>query len=161
MLRTGTSLVAAALAATVLLAGCANSGAVTGAGTPKGALSGTPAPTSTPTPSTAARDDIADDAVEDTDAGRPQAFAACQLIHERDGIPIPTLTEAAVHANAAAEINPRWGDLADAIVGMRDYSARHEGVADLPRDESLQFAADSEAMEKLCYDLLGTTVFTP
>ncbi len=104
---------------------------------------------------------MSDDAVEDMDAGRPQAFAACQAIHERDGIPIPTLTEAAMHANAAAEINPRWGDLAEAIAGMRDYSARYEGVADRPSDEALQFDADFQAMEKLCYDLLGTTVFTP
>lgn len=158
MLRTGTPLIGAALAATLLLAGCANSAAPT-VGAPQASAPATPEPIPTPTPSTEARSDVADDAVEGMDAGRPQAFAACQVIHERDGIPLPTLTEAAVHATAAAEIDSRWGDLADAIVGMRDYSAKYEGVADRPRDEALQFDADFQVLEKVCYDLLGTTVF--
>ncbi|MGH1524961.1 hypothetical protein ACRAWC_13360 [Leifsonia sp. L25] len=145
------------LAATVLLAGCASNGAATDAANPKP----TSASTQTPAQPTEVGSEVPDGEMEDVDAGRPRALEACRVIHDKGDIPIPTLTDAAAHASAAAEVNPRWNELADAIVGMRDYSAKHEGVTDRPDDEALQFHTDSLTMQDLCRDLLGTTVFSP
>lgn len=161
MLRNGTPMIVTAVAATILLVGCASNGATIDGATPNPA----PPATHVPGPSSEARSDDSvgemDEVGVDVDAGRPQALAACRVIQDRGDIPIPTLTDAASRAKAAAEINPRWTELADAIVGMRDHSAKYEGVTDRPNEESLQFHTDSLTMQDLCRGLLGTTVFAP
>lgn len=150
----------ATLSAIVLLclplAGCASSMTPT---TPSTAT--TPAtPTREPTPEPSGSLDAEQPESEpDVTTGRAEAQAACQIIHEAQSAAGPVIRQAAAEAEKAAELNPRWAELAAAMGAMRDYAAKYDGQQGIPEAEWRKEADDWQTTQDLCKDLIGTTLF--
>lgn len=161
-----TSSVLAAFIAVALLAGCASDNAAKGGGPPKPAPSATStAPTSPSTPTAAPEADQGASATTapEADRGRSEALSACRVIHDEDCPGISQMKRAAPLAQKAAELSSRWGDLASAMAGLRDYVITYDPdvTVDIDQADWHRSVTDWETIEAECFDLLGTTVLTP